>query len=174
VAAVLSSTSLGQRIVGRFFLDDDSAEMRLTAFGIFKYMDDYQFWYGASGQELTEQVEILGNIGIVENFWIMIIMSLGLYNFVIFALGFLAFLIRLARQGDRFSKIAVLIFITVASTSVSLASKSAGLLMLTALILCFGDYARHCSAVRASRSGDAPRGPNHGPPERPARHLRDR
>jgi hypothetical protein len=156
LSAALGTTNLGARITDRFFLDQ-SAQSRFESIDILSLISEDQLWYGAGGVQLMERLETLGTIGVIEYFWIYMIATMGIYSFTIFLAGFAIFLLKLLRQSDRFGRIAILIFMAVASTNNSLASKSVALTVLTALVMGYGDYVRLKMEAHAARQTLRPR-----------------
>ncbi|HYD64828.1 VpsF family polysaccharide biosynthesis protein [Azospirillum sp.] len=138
---VLSTTGLGERIVGRA-LFDGSAQTRLEAFNIFNYISRDQLWFGISSEAVGILMENLSHIGVIENFWIYLIVNLGIVNVALLTYGFGLFLWRTAHRGGYVGGLTVATFLVVASTNNSLAAKTTALTILVTLVLCFGDYMR--------------------------------
>lgn len=141
--AVLGGTSLGQRILERFYLDP-SAQARLEVFDIFNHIGTDQLWFGIDGNRIAAVLEFESpmHIMVIENFWIFMIINLGIVGFTILAAGFIVFLVKLARSGDHVQAVTVLTFIVVASSNNSLASKTTALTILVALVFGLGDFVR--------------------------------
>ncbi|HEY0836616.1 MAG TPA: VpsF family polysaccharide biosynthesis protein [Azospirillum sp.] len=149
---VLSTTGLGERIVGRE-LFDGSAQTRLAAFDIFQYISRDQLWFGISSEAMGILMENLSHIGVIENFWIYLIVNLGIVNVALLTYGFALFLWRTARSGGYLGGLTVGTFLVAASTNNSLASKTTALTLLVTLVLCFGDYQRAKAGVRPGSGG---------------------
>lgn len=143
VLAVLGGTSLGQRILERFYLDP-GAQTRLDVLDIFNYIGTDQLWFGIDSNKIAAVLEFEAptSIMVVENFWIFMIINLGIVSFTILAAGFIPFLIKLARSGDHAPAVTVLTFIVTASSNNSLASKTTALTILVALVFGLGDFVR--------------------------------
>jgi len=139
IAVVLATTGLGERIVSHFFLDT-SAQVRIESLAIFRYISNSQLWYGVDNDAMANLMQSLTHIGVIENFWIALIVNLGIYSVVILLAGFIPYLLKLMRQGDVYVALAVLTFMLVASTSNSLATKTTTLTLLTVLAIGYRDH----------------------------------
>jgi hypothetical protein len=143
VGAVLAG-SIGGRILGSLTWDS-SAQVRTKMFDVFHYMDWPQFLFGMSPAEIGRISAHLGLVfpdAAIESFWIVLCMQVGVPLLALFAVCLGAFLFRLARRAGLAVGVGLIGFLVVASTSVSLATKSPILVVVIALAYLAGTYRR--------------------------------
>ncbi len=75
------------------------------------------------------------DVAIVENCWIGLLLMLGAILFVVFALSLLGFLRSISRGRGAFAFFAILDFLVVASTSNSLRTQTASLLIFVVALI---------------------------------------
>lgn len=162
VALLMAYTPFGSRIAHNFFWDE-SANVRTIQWSVLGLMDWHDYWFGVSFQR---QTELLAQIGLqvpfedIENFWLLLLVSLGFVGYTFFALGFLPFLASTWRRVPTVGKLLLLATILVASSSNSLGRKSN---VLTILL-----------PVSIAASGFAARRPVEAPPPVAAPRFRTR
>jgi hypothetical protein len=125
-------TSFGERLIEHAYFDD-SANVRLKVFNLFKESSFKQFLWGNSSAEMQAISEDAG-IGIVENFWIAWLIRFGVIMLLIQTVFHYLFISKLFKFYNRFDKyFVILVFIFIASTNNSLASYTPA---ITVLFLC--------------------------------------
>ncbi|MEJ0047284.1 MAG: glycosyltransferase [Rhodospirillales bacterium] len=101
VCGVLAS-GLGDRLVAHLYWDP-SARARLDQFQILNLMDAPQLVFGCRRADLLAMIEPLRlqyGLDVLENFWLLMFVSLGALCFPIFVIGMLALVRSLWRRAD--------------------------------------------------------------------------
>jgi hypothetical protein len=127
VVGVVAATGLGERIF-KSLEYDNSASVRVRIWSVLEYMNDAQHWFGAHGDEIEHLYQRMGlqpKFEAIENFWLLIYVQYGAVGFVIFTVGFLCLLAYLWRSSFGALRVAVPLMVLIASTSNSLAAKTA-------------------------------------------------
>ena len=170
LALIRLTTHIGDRVLGLLYFDQ-SANERFAVFDIFSDLRTDQLWFGSNTHLIAYLVARQADIAGIENYWVYLLLQLGILMFVPFALAFLWFLRWLARGGGLYVTLAVLDFLFVSSGNNSLSSKTTALGVL--VILALGGGAQRLLAVRSHRSSTvgnpaarplAPGGPGTGAP----------
>ncbi|SDX36882.1 hypothetical protein SAMN05421681_10523 [Lysobacter enzymogenes] len=141
-AAAVWKSGLGARIFQGLYLDD-SASVRLRIFEVFDHLDGYDLLFGIAPQQIQELALRIGlsqNLEAIENFWLFMLLLLGVFGFLVFAAGLGAGLYWLWRCAGSGARWALLVFLITASTTNSLASKTSALVLLFALLCCLRAY----------------------------------
>jgi len=128
--ALTLGTVLGERIVALAKFEG-SAQARVYAFDIFKYLNMNDILYGITDTKIRFILKLDQNLEILENCWIAILLMLGAILFAVYALSLLGFLRSIARGRGAIAAFAILNFILMASTSNSLSTKSPALALFT-------------------------------------------
>lgn len=129
-------TDLGDRIF-KFMYWDASADVRIQILQVFDYLTPEELYFGVSPERFSE---LSYNIGYyypystIENFWIIIIINMGLFVFIYFFITVFGFCVSIIRRYPlsiyEFSG-----FFIIASSSNSLADKTASFALVVALTL---------------------------------------
>jgi hypothetical protein len=133
----ISVFGLGTRLEHHFYWDP-SAQVRLDQWHVLALLDAQQLIFGAARQDvlaLLEPLRLAYGVPVIENFWLLMFLSLGLLGFPIFLAGLACLLSWCARQGGGRGLPMVLAVLATASTSNSLGRKSTLLLVLVAAAL---------------------------------------
>ena len=133
-AALTFGTSLGERIVelAKF---DASAQTRLDVFKLFDYLSPSQLLYGVDFAEINFLMKTYKDVSIIENCWIGLLLMLGAILFVVFALSLLGFFRSIARGRGALAFFAIVNFLLVASTSNSLRTQTASLVIFAVALI---------------------------------------
>jgi hypothetical protein len=131
--ALTFGTVLGERIV-KLAKFDESAQARVYAFKLFDYLSTQDLLFGVDFAEIGFLLKIDPDLRILENCWIGILLLLGAVLFVPFVLSLLGYLWSLARGRSAWVTFAILNFLLVASTSNSISTKSASLMIFSLAI----------------------------------------
>ncbi len=150
LAVVVATTRLGERIF-KNLVWDNSASVRVLAFDVLDYIHGDDLWFGIP----IERIEgVAARVGIdfryeaIENFWINLLILLGIVGFVLFLVG-LGLLVRhLWRQSRTPLKVATVMFFLVASGGNSLAAKTPALMILAVALQCAAALPRPQAAAR--------------------------
>ena len=136
VIAVLAS-GIGTRLTDHLYWDS-SAGVRLRVFNLLGMISTPELMFGTRRDDLLallEPMRLAYHVGVIENFWLGMLLTLGLIGFPVFAVSFAALLRWLWRQGDTQGRAMVLTLVLVATASNSLGRKSMLLVALTACVL---------------------------------------
>ncbi|ALN92616.1 VpsF family polysaccharide biosynthesis protein [Lysobacter gummosus] len=142
LAALVWSSGLGERIFEGLYLDD-SATVRFRIFSVFDYLDLYDVLFGISPaqiQELSARIGLSRNLEAIENFWLFMLLQLGVFGFATFVIGLFSGLWLLWRRAGTGARWTLLVFVITASTTNSLASKTSALTLLFAMLCGLAGY----------------------------------
>jgi hypothetical protein len=135
IIALVASGVIGERIMGKLTWDS-SAQVREKSIQVLYLIDRWQLMFGLSPSEITK---IMLKAGInapyeaIENFWVLLVLQVGVALTALFTICLLAFLVRLALLGGVAIGLSLVTFLIAASTSNSLASKTEVLVIVTAM-----------------------------------------
>jgi hypothetical protein len=139
VCGVIES-GLGERLIAHLYWDP-SARARLDQFQILAWLDEPQFLFGVRRTvtlTLVEPLRLKYGIDVLENFWLLMFVSLGALCFPVFAVGMLALVRSLWRRSDARGRMMVVALLLATSTSNSLGRKSTLLVLLVACVMANG------------------------------------
>jgi hypothetical protein len=148
IAAEMSG--FGARLLGHLYWDD-SAQVRLQQWQILNLLSSSQIIFGTSRPDLIAllvPLKLQSGVGVIENFWLLMLINLGLVGFPVFVAGLAALLAWCMREARGRAPFLVTSLILAASSSNSLGRKSGLLLLLVAGVVA----ARGSGLVQASRS----------------------
>jgi hypothetical protein len=153
MVVVAWSSGVGRRIFGTMAWDE-SAEARRICWHALDYLNSYDLMFGISPALIRDITARLGLIAI-ENFWLGLFLQLGVVGFVVFATGLGAGLGWAFRRAPAEGRMALPLFIFIASSNNSLATKTSALtLVLAAVIVAGADRARRRTEASALRRGE--------------------
>jgi hypothetical protein len=133
-------SGLGERLVAHLYWDP-SARARLDQFQVLAWLDGPQFLFGSRRTDtlaLIEPLRLEYGIDVLENFWLLMFVSLGALCFPVFAAGMVAFVRSLWRRSDATGRMMVAALLLAASASNSLGRKSTLLVLLVACVMTNG------------------------------------
>ncbi len=157
---------LGERVFREFYWDT-SAQSRLLAFQIFDFPNPEEVLGGMGPARIEWALDLLRRtttLNDIENFWILLLLQVGLVPFLFLAGSLLATVIGLARRGPAPVRLAALAFLVLASSNNSLATKSQNLAILVAVLIGATATVRREARQGASSSPLDPRPLPAGPP----------
>lgn len=189
LASVVIGTNLGDRIVGKLFLYDDSASVRVHNWAALDFMNTNDVLFGMPQSAIDYilfRLHYLYNVTVIENFWLGLLMQVGVVGLSLFVIGLFAALVQLWRRSEGAGKMAIVYFMIVASANNSLSTKNISMIMMFLAVLGIGAYARCRRAAGIAGAGVGrplppqrpfPRGGYRAPvrpagPVRPDRHAR--
>ena len=111
--------------------------MRTRIWNVFDYMSDQGILVGVSPADITDLMFRLGLSGpgeTIENFWLYMLVQLGVVGFLPFLVAMLCIMGWLWRSSTGAMRLSVAIFFISASSNNSLASKSIALSMLVVAV----------------------------------------
>jgi hypothetical protein len=136
-------SGLGDRLVAHLYWDP-SARARLDQFQILAWLDNPQLLFGtrrADTVALIKPLRLEFGIDVLENFWLLMFVSLGALCFPVFAIGMLALVRSLWRRSDGPGRMMAVALLLAASASNSLGRKSTLLVLLVACVMANGTRA---------------------------------
>ena len=131
-----TSVGLGTRLAGHLYWDD-SAQVRLAQWQLLDHLSSWQVLFGISRGDLLALLVPLRlgtGVEVIENFWLLMFVSLGLSGFPIFLGAFLSLIVWCWRRSQLQGRALLLGVLLVASTSNSIGRKSTILVCLVSAI----------------------------------------
>ncbi len=144
LGVVLFLTPLGIRIAGKFYIDN-SATVRWVQWSALSMMNLRDWLFGMNAARLDTvmlQIGLDPPFNDIENFWLLVFVSLGITGFAIWLAGFAVLIRRLWIAPGMFGRIILLSVLLVASGSNSLGRKSNILFLCVAAILSSAAFSR--------------------------------
>lgn len=151
------ASGLGERIFANLAWDQ-SANARLVAWQALAWLDEQAWFVGVSPAQINEIALRIGldpRFEAIENFWVVLMMQFGLVGFVPFLVGLGSLLLHLWREAVPAMRLALPVYLLVASGANTLASKTVSLTLLTAGMACSAAWRRDTPFTPRTRS--APR-----------------
>ncbi len=137
-AGVALAAGFGTRLSGHLYWDS-SAQVRLAQWQLLDQLDSWQLLFGTRRSDLLALLTPLWlgpGVEVIENFWLLMFVGLGVAGFPLFVTGLAALLTWCWRRSALDGRLLVLAVMLVASTSNSLGRKSSILVCLVAAIGC--------------------------------------
>ncbi|CAK0772490.1 O-antigen ligase domain-containing protein [Gammaproteobacteria bacterium] len=137
VGVAIWEGTLGTRIFAEFYWDE-SARARSVAFNALGLMNLETFLFGGGpefGEFALEYLKTSSDMAGIENFWIMLILHLGVIPLLFLASALLKMIYRLVEEESLPLKLTALAFLILASSTNSLASKTSSLTLLMAILI---------------------------------------
>lgn len=137
-ALAVWKSGLGYRVFEGLRVDN-SAAVRLRIYDVFDFTQASDVLFGVSPEQvlvLSARIGLDPNFEAIENFWLVMLLQLGVFVFAAFAGGLLSGLYFLWRRSGGGGRWALLMFLLTASTTNSLASKTSSLAMLFIVAYC--------------------------------------
>jgi len=123
---------LGTRIFEKLYIDD-SAVSRLASIQLLEELDPEQLLLGAGADGVTALMLARRGWFNIENFWIVLLIQLGVFMFLILAPALLGFFYRLAWRGPPAVRLAALVYLVAASSNDALSHKTPNLALVVAI-----------------------------------------
>ena len=155
LAGVVVATGLGERIFKNLTWDN-SAQVRLRSLDVLDYFGGSDLWFGMSVSRIANvalRVGIDPRYEAIENFWIYLLLLLGVVGFVLFVVGLACLLLHIWRISRAPLRIALVVYLLMASGANTLASKTISLLMLTLAAQCAAQLRRPAPARHPTPAG---------------------
>lgn len=133
-AAVAVACGLGGRLSGHLYWDA-SAQVRLAQWQILGQLDCWQLLFGVPREHLLAELNVLtlgSGVHVIENFWLLMFVSLGAVGFPLFLLMFASLGLWCWRVSAGRGRMLLLGIVLAASSSNSLGRKSTLLVCLVA------------------------------------------
>lgn len=132
LVGVVLGTGLGERIFANLTWDN-SANVRLLAWRALDHLDAIDWWVGISPARTAEVADRIGldlDYEAIENFWIALLMQVGLLGFLPFLAGLACGVAHVWRVAPAAMRLGIVLFFVVGSGANTLASKTNALLLL--------------------------------------------
>jgi hypothetical protein len=142
LAVVLIAAGFGERLLSHLYWDQ-SAQVRLAQWSFF---EDLSFWQVLLGTRRADMLALLAplwlrsGVGVLENFWLLMFVSLGFLGFPLFVIAFFTLLAWCWRRTGLHGHVLLVSVVIVVSTSNSLGRKSTLLVGLIAAIACLPEW----------------------------------
>lgn len=158
VGIVLLALGPESRIFENLFWDT-SAQARTLAFKVFERVTLPELLFGLGPEGIVRAINYLKTFTTltdIENFWILLLLNFGLINWLLFLFSFGGLLLHLLRGGPVPVKIAVIVFLIMASSNNSLAVKDNSLCLLMILVIGANAYAKLAERRYSPSAASAP------------------
>jgi hypothetical protein len=154
--AAAACAGFAERLTTHFYWDK-SAQVRLNQWQVLGQLDQQQMIFGVVRKDLLavlEPMRLAYDVPVIENFWLLMFLSLGLVGFPFFVAGLGSLLVWCAARSCGRATPMVLCLLATASASNSLGRKSVLLLVLVAAAASLPPTRSRAKsvAIRASRS----------------------
>ena len=159
LAASALAAGFGTRLSGHLYWDS-SAQVRLAQWQLLDQLDGWQLLFGTRRNDLLAVLTPLWlgpGVEVIENFWLLMFVSLGVVGFPLFIIGLAALLGWCWRRSALDGKHLVVAVMLVASTSNSLGRKSSILVCLIAAVACLS--VEHAASRQTGHIARRPRSP---------------
>lgn len=163
LAAVVMSTGMGERVF-QSLSQDNSANARLLAWTAFDHVRAADLWVGLASAQIDSVALRMGldpRFEAIENFWIYLLLMLGVVGFVPFVAGLASLFILLWRSATLPMRAALLLYLVGSSTGNTLASKDVSLMLLTVAVLAGAAFQRGTSRAPSAAAAGSVRLPLH-------------
>ena len=138
LVALALNIGLGTRLAGHLYWDE-SAQIRLAQWQLLSHLDSWQLLLGTPRGDLLAflvPLRLATGVEVIENFWLLMFVSLGLLGFPIFV-GALCSLLTWCWGGSLLQgRLLILSVMLIVSTSNSIGRKSTILVCLVAAVAC--------------------------------------
>jgi hypothetical protein len=144
VAGVIVVSGIGERIFVHMTWDH-SANIRLRIWQALDLMSASDIMFGISPLEIrtiTYRLGLIYPLETIENFWLLMLMQMGVVGLIPFITGLAAGCRHLWRRNGAAGRLSLVLFIAVASSNNSLASKTSALTLLFSWLTCAAIYRR--------------------------------
>ena len=156
LAVAALASGMADRLVAHLYWDP-SAQVRIDQFRILGRLSTEQIVLGCRRADLASLVEPLRlgfRVGAIENFWLLMFLTLGALCFPIFLVGMAALVRFLWRVSGPRGRLMIVALLLVASTSNSLGRKSTLLTLLIGCVAASGYGWRCIPAMQARRQAN--------------------
>lgn len=131
---IIFETGIGSPIASRLMMDS-SIEARFNSLSMINYFGHSEILWGIRPESFASSIENSGVVTVVENFWVVLLLRLGLPLFAVFIASFFYLLYQTIKQGAWIDGIIALVFLLAASTNNSLSTKNTSLAVFLILVI---------------------------------------
>lgn len=138
LAALVAVSGLGARIFKNLKWDN-SADVRLKSWDVLDHVHGAEVWFGVSILDIASIAERIGidpRYEAIENFWLVMLLLLGFLGFAVFLVGLVVLFTYLWRTSAAPMRVALVMYLLVASGANTLSSKNVSLLLLAMVVQC--------------------------------------
>jgi hypothetical protein len=132
---LLFFTELGDSIASRLG-QDSSIDTRFDSFELLSNFSLLQILWGVDSDTFTYLTKYLYKVDIVENFWVVLILRIGLPMLILLVVTLANLIYNIVRNGNWIDILASVLFLLVASTNNSLTTKSVALTIYLLMASC--------------------------------------
>jgi hypothetical protein len=152
LTAFITLTGIGDRIFAHLYFDN-SATYRLRDFEALQYMSTEDLLFGIPPADIARVAEAIfhGREATIENFWLIMLMQFGAFGLLAFACALLGLALSMFRRAGTGGRLAIVVFLLVASSNNSIAAKTCSMTILFASL-------ESVRAFRSTRSRSVPPG----------------
>jgi hypothetical protein len=138
VVALVAATGIADRIFQNP-LWDDSAAVRAKVWNVLDHVHGEDLWFGVGISRIDRIAELIGldpQFEAIENFWLYLLLLLGIAGFTPFVLGLALLVLHMVRLADWPVRASIAMYFLFASASNTLSSKSMTLVLLAVMVQC--------------------------------------
>jgi hypothetical protein len=164
VVALVAATGIADRVFENP-LWDDSAAVRAKVWNVLDHVHGEDLWFGVGISRIDRIAELIGldpQFEAIENFWLYLLLLLGIAGFTPFVLGLGLLVLHMVRLAEWPVRASIAMYFLFASASNTLSSKSMTLVLLAVMVQC-------TAALRASGPGSRGNRPPAAPAQRTTR-----
>jgi hypothetical protein len=151
ITVIGTETSIAERIINTVYFEDSPA-VRTAQIKIFEHLTLPDWLFGMSREQLAVlkfQIGLGGKETAAENFWILMLLDLGVIGFAVFSAVFMGFLYHLGRVSRNMNGwLLVLASLIIDTGSNSLGVKTYDLFIEVAFVIAMSGYAGYARSPR--------------------------
>ncbi len=131
---MIFSLDLGTRIIETLYWDQ-SASARIESVLMLRHLSLEEWWFGSGPEGVKNLTQLRMGWFNFENFWVILLIQLGVIQLILFTLAFLFWMANLVREAAFNIRLAALAFLIIASGSDILATKTTNLSILVVTVI---------------------------------------
>ncbi len=151
---MIFSLDLGTRIIETLYWDQ-SASARVESILMLRHLSLEEWWFGSGPEGVKNLTQIRMGWFNFENFWVILLIQLGVIQLIFFTVAFLFWMAHLVQEAAFNIRLSALAFLIIASGSDILATKTTNLSILVVTVIGAMAYPpkREASHVKVIRRG---------------------
>jgi len=131
---MIFSLDLGTRIIETLYWDQ-SASARIESVLMLRHLSLEEWWFGSGPEGVKNLTQLRMGWFNFENFWVILLIQLGVIQLILFTLAFLFWMANLVQEAAFNIRLAALAFLIIASGSDILATKTTNLSILVVTVI---------------------------------------
>ena len=153
---MIFSLDLGTRIIETLYWDQ-SASARVESILMLRHLSLEEWWFGSGPEGVKNLTQIRMGWFNFENFWVILLIQLGVIQLIFFTVAFLFWMAHLVQEAAFNIRLSALAFLIIASGSDILATKTTNLSILVVTVIGAMAYPpkREESSPKSTRRLDA-------------------